>query len=624
MFKKPLSDLKTSAPLRSSDRRKLRQRVIETYGVSAEIGDILVPEGLMSQKISTYTKERGVAYISPDGDPLWFSVGKGVDDFIPTVYTLWKKYDLLPYISSPAAVIPVLIGGADLMIPGVVQISSQTLVPTQLVAITQYNNISPTARGPPLAVGRLAADLNVVGACGKGKAVHVLHTWKDHLFDMGNKGDPPGIVESEVVGEGAEGEEELKTEIDPAGGQDLPDLAVEEVDSKDAGGADLEFRVESRTPAAPNIPGHSTLQISKEEVSDILRGAVLQAIQSTVKSLSASSFPVSAGTFYSSYILPFRPAFVRHTHSDTASGNDESSPTYPPIDIKHSSHKSLATFLKCLDKQGVLTVKDMKPEPLVISVFASHPDVISHQLYTSLRDVQLKEEKREKKAEEEKSKAKEMEVRELWKPHAHSGSERFFFEAGFDTSALYTHAELKAAVIKYITTRQLINVHDQSYVNVSQDDLLLETVAGKNESHESFEFLKREEVVRRLTEKMQSWYEIRAEGREPVLKKGQLKPICIVVVKMKQGRRSNTVVSGFEPFFIEGEMMAEELRRICAGSTSVSPMPGKNAGLKVLVQGKQIKATTEFLLSKGVPKNWIEATGPPETKQSRVVRKVAD
>ena len=86
------------------------------------------------------TPDAKVAYFSPDGDPLWFSIGKGEDDLIPTgtlhscrrivlvpdfalcrdmkVYTLWKKYDLLPYISSPASVMPVLAGGADLMIPG--------------------------------------------------------------------------------------------------------------------------------------------------------------------------------------------------------------------------------------------------------------------------------------------------------------------------------------------------------------------------------------------------------------------------------------------------------------------------------------------------------------------------
>jgi hypothetical protein len=61
MFKKPLSNIKTSAPLRTSDRRKLRQRVVQTYGVSPELGDLLVPDGLMAQKVATYTNDPGVS-----------------------------------------------------------------------------------------------------------------------------------------------------------------------------------------------------------------------------------------------------------------------------------------------------------------------------------------------------------------------------------------------------------------------------------------------------------------------------------------------------------------------------------------------------------------------------------
>ena len=45
-------------------------------------------------------------------------------------------------------------------------------------------------------------------------------------------------------------------------------------------------------------------------------------------------------------------------------------------------------------------------------------------------------------------------------------------------------------------------------------------------------------------------------------------------------------------------------------SCAVSSMPGEGVGLKVLVQGKQINAATEFLLSKGVPNKWIEVTEP--------------
>jgi len=102
-----------------------------------------------------------VLYLSGDGDPLWFSTGKGSDELIPTgafaslliphrvllssnfpalplsslvliwgcavalvgsatgpVYTLWKHTTLLPVLTTPASVIPVLVGGADLMVPG--------------------------------------------------------------------------------------------------------------------------------------------------------------------------------------------------------------------------------------------------------------------------------------------------------------------------------------------------------------------------------------------------------------------------------------------------------------------------------------------------------------------------
>jgi translation initiation factor 2D len=60
MFKKPLSNLKTSAPLRSSDRRKLKQRVITAFNLQAEDGDVLVPDGIESVKFSTHLEEPGV------------------------------------------------------------------------------------------------------------------------------------------------------------------------------------------------------------------------------------------------------------------------------------------------------------------------------------------------------------------------------------------------------------------------------------------------------------------------------------------------------------------------------------------------------------------------------------
>ena len=89
------------------------------------------------------------------------------------------------------------------------------------------------------------------------------------------------------------------------------------------------------------------------------------------------------------------------------------------------------------------------------------------------------------------------------------------------------------------------------------------------------------------------------------LRKGNLKPVS-VVVKTRQGRRATTCVAGFEAFQVEADDLAEGLRKTCASSTSVNPLPGKGAGQEVMVQGKQLKAVADLFIAKGVPKQWIE------------------
>lgn len=40
-------------------------------------------------------------------------------------------------------------------------------------------------------------------------------------------------------------------------------------------------------------------------------------------------------------------------------------------------------------------------------------------------------------------------------------------------------------------------------------------------------------------------------------------------MKVRQGRKASTLISGFEPFLVvNAEEMAEELRKVCAGATS--------------------------------------------------------
>lgn len=81
-----------------------------------------------------------------------------------------------------------------------------------------------------------------------------------------------------------------------------------------------------------------------------------------------------------------------------------------------------------------------------------------------------------------------------------------------------------------------------------------------------------------------------------------------MTVKSRQGRKSVTIITGLETFSIDADDFAEELKKLCAGSTTVQPLQGASPKLKlseVMVQGNQVKVVTEALLARGVPKKWI-------------------
>ncbi|KAG7452039.1 eukaryotic translation initiation factor SUI1 family protein [Guyanagaster necrorhizus] len=596
MFKKPLGGFKNSAPIRSSDRRKLKQRVLTAFSVPPEDGDLLVPEGILTAKFSTHLGLPGVAYLSSDGDPLWMTLGKGSDELIPTIYTLWKKPQLLPFICTPAAVIPILVGGADLMIPGVIYHSS-SLAEGQLVAVCQFerrDNV-PTMSAP-LAIGRMAVSSDQLqeGGKEKGKAALIIHAWKDHLWDMGSKRD---LAEPIPIGMSNTDIKEEDNEQSPEPEQSVP-------------------LIDGPPPSEPHL---QEATYTREEVSMLLHMSLLQAVETTLKSLPPSSFPIPLSTFHTTYILPYRPAFPALVLSPSTCPNGEPNPE--DVTIKASTHKSFTAFLKVAEKASLLATKApqkhaQQNEAVVTAVNGSHPSVQQHKPFVTLRDLELKAARKAQREEEEQEREAlahhELNVRELWKPHL--ASAELFKVMGASTSDLYSIPEIRALLNNYITSKDIVNQYDQAYINL--DDLLRSCVVAKApsskkgkepEPQQSHDFMRRNDLYKKVLERMQSWYEIRAEGKDLVVKKGNLVPIH-VATKIRQGRKASTFITGFEPFLINADEMADELRKTCAGATSVTPIQGKgaNAGSEVLVQGKQSKAVTDYLVGKGVPKRWIE------------------
>lgn len=147
-------------------------------------------------------------------------------------------------------------------------------------------------------------------------------------------------------------------------------------------------------------------------MSSLLRSSLLQAIESTLSKLPASTFPMPSTTFYTSYILPSRPANSSAVYST-------------PIDIKHSTHKSLTAFLRISEKEGLIRLKEGRGKTdsgvlTVLGVTSDHPDVNSHRSYKTLADVEEKRARMEAREAKENNQNFNLAVIELWKPYQDS------------------------------------------------------------------------------------------------------------------------------------------------------------------------------------------------------------
>ena len=295
--------------------------------------------------------------------------------------------------------------------------------------------------GPALAVGHMVLTSDQVRGSGKGKAVSIVHTWKDHLWEMGGKDDPPA---PRVVEFNQKMDDEAGAEGSPSGTPDVPAETV--IESSGEGFS----QPQGESPATP--PKEETNPLSRQgkfsllreilpdqenaEVSDILQSALLQSIATTLSKLPPSSFPISPSVFSETYVSPYR-------------SYKEVSATSTPVDIKHSGYKSLTAFLKASAKEGLIKVKETKGEVMITSALCihkvrvallkchtgvnnSHPSVDGHPNHITVKDVEEKEERKGERERHEEQKAmekgRELQITLLWKPHM--GNVAFFKEAG--------------------------------------------------------------------------------------------------------------------------------------------------------------------------------------------------
>ncbi|CAH7668791.1 hypothetical protein BY996DRAFT_4610982 [Phakopsora pachyrhizi] len=651
MFKRPHST-KQSASISNSVRKRLIKDLISDYlsssSVATPVANQLVPQNTKLARSNTHLNEQVSIYSDQDGDPIWLRLDKGNGDLIPSVYTLLRYPDLLPIVRTNRTVLEKLVGGADLMVPGLLKESSLTSLRRGTIVAVADLKKSDTSSDQQAdqnndlveqiwAVGRLAEDGDRLVRSETGKAVITIHTRDDFLWKSGSQRIPQRLDLSDLRGQ------------DP----DENPQEVQQSSSLKAEDHDLPDQQPNRTepPSDPLETTTPSKAISPQDVDEILLSSLLLSLWTSKTERTIPELPMPASLFYSNHVLPFRP-------TDSAVG------------VKESSSKNLLKWLKMIQKKGYLTIKEFKAtETMVMNINFDHQDVEKVKRYKTLIDGERSKERTQEKhqsreeAEGGVSLASTTRLIELYKPNRSLKQSRWITLTSIDPNRLYTKHAIKEELLEYLNKTQ--DKFELEKRNIKVDHDLLELLdldradnltkkdannnisknptSGSSASNGNWDQLMtkgtkrmtnmrstREVILNELVDKkFEAWWRLERGGEQLVEKRGKC-PMVELRTKKRAGNKIVTHINGLEIFGIDPIWYSKQLKISRAISTSthksltesstqlpkailLQSQQSSQTGsaevhpLEVECQGDQKRFVAEDLVKRfGIPKQFIK------------------
>lgn len=645
MFKKK-PQIKPLSPLRSSDRRKIADQIIADLGIAKStpenateeektaataehtaLRNALLPDNALSARFTTthgpnLKQISGTVYVGEyeGGDQriLWFKIN---DRMYPTVYTLWRNPAIIPLIHTHPFVMEKLQGGADLMTPGLTYGPPFPVKAKKDAIVAVADTGRPTV---PMMVGTCEIDVSqlqqVQGA--KGHAVENVHWAGDELWSW-SASSKAGVSPPHGIA-GWERPTDKPDEEDLATGTEKLQL---DHDGEDEGGVSLVEDTQEQPTVDSTAADHQALngdeesptkdvgrEFSTKEIDEAFRKAFLYGVHHHVKTQSGPTygltFPLNQSFVTSNLVQPFLPAF---TPEEAAQ-----------LQIKKSSFKNIKKFIRSLDKEQIIKSKERDGNEVVIFDIDFNDRAIKDFVPYRLP-------KKETAAGTSagrgdlatiapgKSSTGPLKIHLIYKPK--DKLTPLFESAKADPRSFYSQTDISNIVSTYVTTENLVAPTNKRIVKL--DPILANTIFDKPNSAQDKEILARgtcprETLNTRVLEHCALYHQISTAGAEPGKPKAGPPPKILITLETRSGNKTVTKVSGLEAFGIEPQPLADELRKVCAGSTSVEKLVGSSVKapvMEVMVQGPQKDAVTKALEKRGVDKRWVEVLDKVKKKK---------
>ncbi|KAJ6145502.1 hypothetical protein N7470_009397 [Penicillium chermesinum] len=615
MFKKKPT-IKNLSPLRSSDRRKIADQIISDYKITvpsnpAEAGpdtpsttptlsairNALLPDNAQTARFTTTAgpelkQVQGIVYVGahPDEEErvLWFKVeqGPGSDKRIyPTVYTLWRNADLPPFPERA-------VKGA---VAAVASLDRHTV---------------------PLFVGVCEIDVSALGEVqgSKGHAIRGLHWAGDELWAWSSSPRPGRPAPEYLKGwdeDASEsgGIEEGVGELDLTGNDEEP--ASADVDANvDEGQDDAEEPVKEPTT---------------KEVDDAFVNAFVYALyklkQDNPTAVNhALTLPVSPSILISNLITPYLPIY--------------SAKQAPFYNIKRTSWKNVKKFIKHLDKLQLVKSKDRSGQETYIWDVDFNDHRVERFVPYKLpsRNVQESAGKssaasssnKPAAAGEDPSVGQVITVQTLYRPTSKLMPDIFPTLSISDAQNYYKYTDASNLLDQYLQSQDppLVSRENRRIINLNPylANKVFTSSSPDDQGALKRGMVNRDELLNRIigdSSLVQPHYVILKQGQTiaDVKPKAGAPPKVLVTIEKRNANKAFTRVSNLEVFGIIPSLLAEELQKKCASSTSVSQATGAPKGvMEVYVQGDQRKILNTALSRRGLRSQWIDIKDKAKSK----------
>lgn len=587
MFKKE-PRVKALSNLKNSERKKLQTRIQTQFNDP----EFKFQSNVIKQTNFVSTVTQGTIYTNDDGNIPIFFKEKHNETIYPTVYTCWLYPRLIPTVLTHHIVLQDhIFNGANLMISGTVPPFDSRLQKNVFCGIV--DKISPNVI---LAIGVVEmADLtqyNDTGVLGQsGVAVRVIHHLEDGLF------------------------KEFKVKLDIPNSMQLEshDNTNTTQNDEELNNATSFATNDMQATVGENSSNHS---VHVKEAAEVLEKLSIEnvdhfmtrALYYTIKQDQTLNTPITASTFISNHIMKNLPPTLNHEE----------------VNVKKSSWKKTAKYLKHFEKEGILKLKGKGDDLIIIQVNKEKDEIknfvpykISSQGSNNNKNNNCENNKVNKNGNSDSDNSKGLTVETLYKPTSEMKtfltqqltsicSEKKDNLPNLVKTEYYTVSTIKEVIDYYIKKQSLVNQKDPKTILL--DDILFK-MANKSVKSPKFDrIIPRSQIVNAIVNNnFTEYYKIFDKSGTPLSKtpkRGSI-PHINIVTEMKIGRKIITRLNNFEVYNIDSEQIASDLRKLCSGSTTISETP--QFGSEVQIQGPHGSTIIQYLNDKvGIPNKWID------------------